>query len=88
MSHRHGRVGLSYALMIVGFGVLLGALLFMILDPIVTDMLEAQATVTDGADAAQANEWLTLVWGAVPLLVMAYGAWYLIVRATVEGDAV
>lgn len=61
------------------------AVLYIGLEPIGTDLIDVQASVTDSQAAAQGQQYQRWTWEALPFIVIVIGMLQLIVAATAEG---
>lgn len=80
------RVHLAYQIIIFFGGIALGALLFIVLNQPFEMLMTAAGEQTTSDSAAEGQRYIKQIWAALPLVIVGYGAFALIVEAVREAD--
>lgn len=65
--------------------LMFAAVLFIGLQPIGMDLVDAQSSVTTTEDAAAGQDYQRWIWQSLPIIVVLIGAGQLLVAASIEG---
>lgn len=77
--------GLTNNLIIFVASLLFAAVLYIGLQPIGMDLVEAQSSVTTSQAAAAGQDYQRWLWQGLPWIVVVIGAVQLLVKASIEG---
>ena len=80
------RVHLAYQIIIFFGAIALGALLFIVLNQPFEMLMSAAGEQTTSDSAAEGQRYIKQIWAALPLVIVGYGAFALIVEAVREAD--
>lgn len=81
---RRARAGLAYRVLIFFGTLIIAALMFAVLSPVVDDVLSAQETHTESAAASTGHDWVETIWDYVPLIAVALALIFIIAAAVFE----
>jgi uncharacterized membrane protein len=79
-------VHLAYQIIIFFGALALGALLFIVLNQPFEMLMTAAGDQTTSDSAAEGQRYISQIWAALPLVIVGYGAFALIVEAVREAD--
>jgi len=79
-------VDLAYQIILFFAALALGALVFIILNQPFEMLMSAAGERTSSESAAEGQEYVSQIWAALPLIIVGYGAFALIVEAVREAD--
>ena len=77
---------LSYQIILFFAALVLGALTYVVLNQPFEMMMGAAAERTSSDSAAEGQQYVKQIWAALPLLIVGYAAFALIVQAVREAD--
>ena len=86
MSLRDDRRGLAAGLMLFGAAIVITALLYLMLNPVVTDAEAMLVNQTGNQTAETAIEERATIWGYIPVFGLFAAGVFVIVRAVFESQ--
>ena len=79
-------VQLAYQIILFFAALALGALVFIVLNQPFEMMMSAAGERTSSESAAEGQRYISQIWAALPLIIVGYAAFALIVEAVREAD--